>query len=144
MSESSSFRLLFDADILIKLSIFNCFIECIEASGLKLADCATMKSMARSAGVDHPTIRDQKAGVGKPARRLFSTLKAIPTIDKMTEAEKVLSAEINAVSQEMGLQVDGGEIEPVPIAWTPRSAKSVIHGRPVRSLATNREPAGGG
>ena len=36
------------------------------------------------------------------------------------------------------------EIEPVPVSWTPRSTMSVIHGRPVRSLATNREPAGGG
>ena len=36
------------------------------------------------------------------------------------------------------------EAEPAPIQWTPRSAMSVIHGRPVRSLATNREPAVGG
>jgi hypothetical protein len=35
-------------------------------------------------------------------------------------------------------------IEPDPIQWTPRSAMSVIHGRPVRSLATNQEPAVGG
>ena len=28
--------------------------------------------------------------------------------------------------------------EPDPVWWTPRSTKSVIHGRPVRSLATNR------
>jgi hypothetical protein len=34
--------------------------------------------------------------------------------------------------------------EPVPVQWTPRSTMSVIHGRPVRSLATNREPAVGG
>ena len=34
--------------------------------------------------------------------------------------------------------------EPAPIQWTPRSAMSVIHGRPVRSLATNRELAVGG
>jgi integrase len=34
--------------------------------------------------------------------------------------------------------------EPVPVRWTPRSTMSVIHGRPVRSLATNREPAVGG
>jgi len=34
--------------------------------------------------------------------------------------------------------------EPDPIQWTPRSAMSVIHGRPVRALATNREPAVGG
>ena len=37
-----------------------------------------------------------------------------------------------------------GRGEPAPVQWTPRSAKSVIHGRPVRSLATNREPAVGG
>jgi hypothetical protein len=35
-------------------------------------------------------------------------------------------------------------VEPDPIQWTPRSTMSVIHGRPVRSLATNREPAVGG
>ena len=35
-------------------------------------------------------------------------------------------------------------IEPVPVRWTPRSTMSVIHGRPVWSLATNREPAVGG
>ena len=34
--------------------------------------------------------------------------------------------------------------EPDPVRWTPRSTMSVIHGRPVRSLATNREPAVGG
>jgi len=34
--------------------------------------------------------------------------------------------------------------EPVPVLRTPRSTMSVIHGRPVRSLATNREPAVGG
>jgi hypothetical protein len=28
--------------------------------------------------------------------------------------------------------------EPDPVTWTPRSTKSVIHGRLVRSLATNR------
>ena len=37
-----------------------------------------------------------------------------------------------------------GLIEPVPIQWTPRSTMSVIHGRLVRALATNREPAVGG
>ena len=36
------------------------------------------------------------------------------------------------------------QFEPDPIQWTPRSAMSVIHGRPVRALATNREPAVGG
>ena len=29
-------------------------------------------------------------------------------------------------------------VEPVPVQWTPRSAMSVIHGRPVPALATNR------
>ncbi len=33
---------------------------------------------------------------------------------------------------------------PDPESRTPRSAGSVVHGRPVRSLATNQEPAGGG
>jgi len=31
-----------------------------------------------------------------------------------------------------------------PEVRTPRTGKSVVHGRPVRSLATNQEPAGGG
>lgn len=109
MSGSSSIRLLFDADILIKLAIFDCFVECIEVSGLELSECATMRSMTRSAGVDHPVVRDQKAGVGKPSRRLFAVLKAIGTIDKMDESERALAAEINATSQQLGLQVDGGE-----------------------------------
>ena len=30
------------------------------------------------------------------------------------------------------------DFEPDPVTWTPRSTKSVIHGRLVRSLATNR------
>jgi len=34
--------------------------------------------------------------------------------------------------------------EPDPEVRTPRTGKSVVHGRPVRSLATNQEPAGGG
>ena len=42
------------------------------------------------------------------------------------------------------LQKSPGIDEPVPVQWTPRSAMSVIHGRPVRALATNREPAVGG
>ena len=43
-------------------------------------------------------------------------------------------------------KVEGAEIhcEPDPVQWTPRSTMSVIHGRTVRSLATNREPAVGG
>lgn len=109
MSATSFIRLLFDADILIKLSIFDCFTDCVEVSGFKVSECATMKSMTRSAGIDDPSIRDLKAGPGKPARRLFNTLRSIPTIDKMSQAEKELAAEINIVSQREGLQVDGGE-----------------------------------
>ena len=40
--------------------------------------------------------------------------------------------------------LSASQAEPDPIQWTPRSAMSVIHGRPVRALATNREPAVGG
>ena len=36
------------------------------------------------------------------------------------------------------LHRDLAGFEPDPVWWTPRSTKSVIHGRPVRSLATNR------
>ena len=36
------------------------------------------------------------------------------------------------------LHLSAAEFEPDPVWWTPRSTKSVIHGRPVRSLATNR------
>ena len=54
----------------------------------------------------------------------------------MSEAAQALfKAEIDPALQ---------RLEPVPVSWTPRSTMSVIHGRPVRSLATNREPAGGG
>ena len=35
-------------------------------------------------------------------------------------------------------------VEPAPVVRTPRTGKSVVHGRPVRSLATNQGPAGGG
>ena len=40
----------------------------------------------------------------------------------------------------------GGErgYEPDPVVRTPRTGKSVVHGRPVRSPATNQGPAGGG
>jgi hypothetical protein len=41
-------------------------------------------------------------------------------------------------------QSEPSRSEPVPVRWTPRSTMSVIHGRPVRSPATNREPAVGG
>lgn len=110
MTEASTYRLLLDADVLIKLSVLDCFSECIAALGLTLAECATMRSMTRSAGVDNQVVREQRAGgPGKPARRLFKTLSAIPTIDKMTDAEKLLSAAISAAAQKHGLAFDGGE-----------------------------------
>lgn len=110
MTEVSPYRLLLDADVLIKLSVLDCFSECIAALGVKLADCATMRSMARSAGLDNQVVRERRAGSpGKPARRLFKTLSTIPTIDKMTDAEKLLAAEISATAQKHGLAFDGGE-----------------------------------
>jgi hypothetical protein len=110
MTEVSLYRLLFDADVLIKLSVLDCFSECIAALGFKLADCATMRSMTRSAGLDNQVVREQRAGgSGKPARRLFKTLSMIPTIDKMTDAEKLLAAQISATAQRHGLAFDGGE-----------------------------------
>lgn len=110
MTEASPYRLLFDADVLIKLSVLDCFGECIEALGYTLNECATMRSMTRSAGVDNQVLREQRAGgPGKPARRLFRTLSNIPTIDKMTDNEKRLSAAISAASQSHGLFFDAGE-----------------------------------
>lgn len=110
MTGVSPYRLLLDADILIKLSVLDCFGECIAAMGFELAECATMRSMTRSAGVDNQVVREQRAGgPGKPARRLFKTLSAIPTIDKMTNPERLLSAAISAAAQKHGLDVDGGE-----------------------------------
>lgn len=110
MTDASPYRLLLDADVLIKLSVLDCFSECITALGYTLAQCATMRSMTRSAGVDNQVVRERRAGgPGKPARRLFKTLSAIPTIDKMTDAEKLLSATITAAAQTHGLAFDGGE-----------------------------------
>jgi len=117
MTTASPYRLLLDADVLIKLSVLDCFSECIAALGYKLADCATMRSMTRSAGIDNQVIREQRAGgPGKPARRLFKTLSSIPTIDKMTEPEKFLAAAIGAASQTHGLPFDGGEALLVSVA----------------------------
>lgn len=110
MTTATPYRLLFDADVLIKLSVLDCFSECIAALGYKLADCATMRSMVRSAGLDNQVTREQRAGgPGKPARRLFKTLSSIPTIDKMTEPEKLLATSIIAAAQKHGLAFDGGE-----------------------------------
>ena len=117
MKTASPYRLLFDADVLIKLSVLDCFRECIAALGYKIAECATMRSMTRSAGIDSQAVREQRAGgPGKPARRLFKTLSSIPTIDKMTEPEKVLAAAIGAASQRHGLAFDGGEALLVSVA----------------------------
>ena len=110
MTEPGPFRLLLDADVLIKLSVLDCFSECIAALGYTLEECATMRSMTRSAGLDNPVVREQRAGgPGNPARRLFKTLRIIPTIDQMTDAEKLLSASISSAAQKYGLAFDGGE-----------------------------------
>ena len=110
MTKAVVYRLLFDADVLIKLSVLDCFVECIAALGIPLAECATMRSMTRSAGLDNQVVRERRAGgPGKPARRLFKTLSTIPTIDKMTDAEKLLSAAITAAALKHGLAIDGGE-----------------------------------
>lgn len=117
MTPASPYRLLLDADVLIKLSVLDCFSECIAALGFKIAECATMRSMTRSAGIDNQVIREQRAGgPGKPARRLFKTLSSIPTIDTMTEPEKLLAAAIGAASQRHGLAFDGGEALLVSVA----------------------------
>ena len=117
MTAASPCRLLLDADVLIKLSVLDCFNECIAALGFQLAECATMRSMTRSAGVDNQVVRERRAGgAGKPARRLFKTLSTIPTIDKMTEPEKFLAAAISAAAQKHGLAFDGGEALLVSVA----------------------------
>jgi hypothetical protein len=117
MKSATAVRLLFDADVLVKLSILDCFAESISALGYTMGECATMRSMTRSAGVDDQVVRERRAGgPGKPARRLFKTLKAIPTIDKMAEEEKELAAAVTGASVRLGLPFDGGEALLVSVA----------------------------
>lgn len=105
----TALKLLLDADILIKLAVLDCFDHGIAALGLGLSDVATMRSMTRSAGVENAQIRLQRAGSPKAARRLFVVLKAVPSIDTMSPAEKLLAASIVATGVRLGLAVDGGE-----------------------------------
>jgi hypothetical protein len=74
-------------------------------------------------------------------RRLWSKSK-VEQLDLVDEANADPSERPKSDSVEAG--VDKQTTEPVPVQRTPRSTKSVIHGRTVRSLATNREPAVGG
>jgi hypothetical protein len=87
------------------------------------------------------------AGTG-PMRALFLGLLVLagPTIAyRMLTNPRAISVVYGITAMLMGgLLVHFGQGEPDPITRTPRSAGSVVHGRPVRSLATNREPAGGG
>lgn len=101
--------LLFDADVLIKLSVLDCYAESVAAMGLQVSQCATLLSMTKSAGIDRQEVRERRAGPGKAARRLYRTLAAIPTIDRLTTEERTLAVEITGVSQAQGLFVDGGE-----------------------------------
>jgi hypothetical protein len=109
MTSSTGVRLLVDADVLIKLSVLDCFSESIQALGYSLGDCATLKSMTFSAGLNSKAVRERKAGAGAPAQRLLKTLKSIPTLDKISKDERDLAAEIGRASQLHGLAVDGGE-----------------------------------
>jgi hypothetical protein len=102
-------RVLVDADILIKLSVFDVFAECLTALGFKVSDCATMQSMKFSAGLNKPQVRDRKAGVGAPSARLLATLQAIPSLDNPTIEEQQLSAQVVRQSQALGLAIDAGE-----------------------------------
>jgi hypothetical protein len=109
MSSLAPPRALFDADVLIKLSVIDCFQDCIAALGLQLPECATLLSMTKSAGISNATVRDRRSGGGKASRRLFRTLSAIPTIDKLAADEQALAAKLNQASQNAGVFVDGGE-----------------------------------
>lgn len=102
-------RLLVDADVLIKLSVLDCFLECIRVLGYALGDCATLKSMTFSAGLNNRAVRERKAGVGAPGQRLLKTLQTVPTLDILSGTERALSAQIGQVSQRCGLSIDGGE-----------------------------------
>ena len=85
-------------------------------------------------------LRESYREDGKVRKRTLANLSCLP--DEVIEGLKVLMRGGVAVpSVEAVFTV---EREPVPVRWTPRSTMSVIHGRPVRSLATNREPAVGG
>ena len=76
-----------------------------------------------------------------------SKTKTAATADKVTHPaipaellEELIPGPVTPAQLEDVFQ----RFELAPIPWTPRTALSVIHGRPVRSLATNREPAVGG
>jgi len=98
-----------DADVIIKLSVVDCFGECIEALGVSAHECATLRSMTFSAGLSKPHVRERKAGPGAPAARLHALLRNIPKIDNISRQEERLAAAFVTASQARGLAVDAGE-----------------------------------
>lgn len=103
-------KLLVDADILTKLSAFDCLDECLASVGYKVEECATLRSMAFSAGIYRPNVRKRRVGGSEVAAdRLLKTLTVVPMIDDLSDSEKGLAAAITAASQVLGLAFDGGE-----------------------------------
>ena len=109
LSKAMGTKILVDADILIKLSVLDCFEDSFGAIGLQIAETATLHSMTLSAGVRNAGVRMRKARSGAGASRLLSTLTTIPTIDRLDQVELQLSASLIKASQQLGLAVDGGE-----------------------------------
>lgn len=126
---------LVDADILIKLAVFDCFTECLRTLGYSIEHCVTLQSMAFSAGLRKRAVREKKAGSGQAAERLLKLLQAIPTIDKLTPDEQGLAAVIGQQSQLLNLSIDGGEAMLLSIA-VHRGLPYLVTGdkRAVRSL----------
>lgn len=128
-------KLLFDADILIKLAVFDCFTLGLAALGFTLDEVATMRSMTRSAGVENGQVRLNRAGNVKAASRLFMVLKTVPCIDAMAVEEKELAGAIVTSSIQLGLAIDGGEALLMAIALN-RKLPLIATGdkRAIRSL----------
>jgi SRSO17 transposase len=83
------------------------------------------------------------ADLAEPSKYCLSTLPEETPLNELVSAAHQrwrIERDYQDLKQDFGL----GHYEPDPVSWTPRSTMSVIHGRPVRSLATNQEPAVGG
>ena len=105
----------------------------------------SFKRLGEFVPLDHP-LRGIRAILNAALARLdakFDDMYALTGRDSIAP-EKLLRAlmlqALYGIRSERALC----DSEPVPIQRTPRSTKSVVPGRSVRSLATNQKPAGGG
>jgi transposase len=111
----------------------------------------SINSIARHLGISRNTVRKYVAAFDAAGVDGLLARKAVPRKADDEEFSSALFALLHEPPSLSGynrttwrLQDLKDAFEPVPVLWTPRSTMSVIHGRPVRSLATNREPAVGG